>query len=116
VDLVILRPSLERLAVEPEQDGKRAPQGRERHVEHDGRDVAGADDPGCDELAEAVAPQVLVDRDGDEDRARNGLVRVDGVGGRDAGDGGDLDAGAGVADDDDDLVVLLVLLRIGYKN
>ncbi len=102
--LIILSPLPECLSVEPEQDAKRAPQRGQAHVQHDRRDVAVRDDPWRYELAEAVAPQVLVDGDGDKYRARDRLVRVDGIGGSDTGDGGDLDARAGVANDDDDLV------------
>lgn len=110
VHLVVPRPPPERLPVEPEQDAEGAPQRRERHVEHDRWDVARADDPRCHELGEPVAPEVLVDGDGDEDAAGDGLVRVDGIGGGDAGDGGDLDTGARVADDDDDAPVPRVLV------
>ena len=88
------------LADEKEQDAKAAPQEDQRHVEHDRRDEAGADGPRRDELAEAVAPHVLVDRNCDEDRAGYGLVRVDRVRRGDGRDRGDLDARAGVADDD----------------
>lgn len=75
----VARPLPERLADEEEQDGKRAPQEDEAHVGHDGRDKASFDGPGRDELGEAVAPDVLVDRDGDHDGTGDGLVTIDGV-------------------------------------
>ena len=37
-------------------------------------------DPGRDEHRESVSPDVLVDSDGDEKTACDGLVAVDGVG------------------------------------
>ena len=98
------------LSNKEEQDPEAAPQKDQAHVEHDRRDEPSADRPRGDELAEAVAPEVLVDGDGDEDRAGDGLVGVDGVGGGDGRDGGDLDARAGVADDDDDTPVPFVLI------
>lgn len=99
MNLTILTPRAKRLPIVPKQHAKKTPQRNKAHVGHDGRHVAAADDPGRDELAEAVAPDVLVDGDGDEDGAADGLVRVDGVGAGDGGEGGDLDAGAGEADD-----------------
>jgi len=113
VDLAILGPLPEGLAAEPEQHAEQAPQRDERHVGHDGWDVAGLDGPGGDELAEAVAPDVLVDGDGDEDGAGDGLVAVDGVGGGDGGESGDLDTGAGVTDDDNHLPVPCMLIAKG---
>ena len=72
-------PLPERLANKVEQDAKRAPQEDKRHVQHDGRDEAAGNGPWCDEFAKAVAPEVLVDSDGDEDGAGDGPVAVDGV-------------------------------------
>ena len=93
------------LAPEVEEDAKAAPEEDERHVQHDGRHETASNGPRCDEFRKAIAPDVLVDRDGDEDGAGDGLVAVDRVRGGDGGDGSDLDPGAGVADDDDDLEV-----------
>ena len=103
MDGIILGPLSEGLALVVEQDAKGAPQKDEGHVQHYGRDIAVRDDPGRDELAEAIAPQVLVDGDGDEDAAGHGLVAVHGICRGDGWDGGDLDTGTCVSDDDDDL-------------
>lgn len=92
-------PLSERLAVEVEDNAERTPQEDQTHVEHDWWQVPIGNDPRRDELAETISPHVLVDSDRHEDRSRNGLVRVDGVGRRDGRDGGDLDAGAGISDD-----------------
>ena len=93
------------LAPEVEEDAKAAPEEDERHVQHDGRQETASNGPRRDEFRKSIAPDVLVDRDGDEDGAGDGLVAVDRVRGGDGGDGSDLDPGAGVADDDDDLEV-----------
>ena len=103
MNATLRRPLPKHLALPPEQHAKRTPQKDETHVRHDGRQIPARHDPRRDELAEAVAPHVLVDGDGDEDAARDGLVAVDGVGRGDGGQRGDLDAGAGEADDDDGL-------------
>ena len=87
------------LPAKPKHDPKKTPQRNEAHVRHDGRHVTLGDDPGRDEFGEAVAPDVFVDGDADEDGAADGLVAVDGVGGGDGGEGSYLDAGAGEADD-----------------
>jgi hypothetical protein len=101
VDLAVPGPSSERLSLVVEQNAEQTPKQDKRGVGHDGWNVPVGDDPGGDELAEAVAPHVLVDGDGDEQAAGDGLVRVDGVGADHAGQGGDLDAGARVANEDD---------------
>lgn len=110
MNLGILGPPTEGLAEIPEHDTEETPQGDERHVGHDRRDEAGLDGPRCDELGEAVTPNILVDGDGDEDAAGNGFVGVDGVGGGDGGQGSDLDTSAGVAEPDDEAVVPGVLV------
>lgn len=114
--LVVLRPSSEGLAVEPEQDAERTPQSREGHVKHDRRNVSRGHNPGRDELGEAISPKVLVDSDRDEDRARDGLVRINGIGRRDTGDSSDLDTSAGVADDDDDAPIPAILIADGVDD
>lgn len=96
-------PFSERLADKVEENTERAPQKDERHVQHDGRDEAARNGPRRDELAEPVAPDVLVDGDGDENGAGDGFVAVNSIGGGDGRDGGDLDAGTGVANNDDGL-------------
>jgi len=94
-----------RLPKVPKHNAHEAEERNEGRVGHDGRHVAALLAPGGDELGEAVAPDVLVDRDGHEDGARNGLVGIDRVGGGDCGQGGNLDARAGVADYHDYLCV-----------
>lgn len=65
--LRVPRPLPERLPIEPENDPRQAEEEDQTHVRHDGRDVSALDDPRGDELREAVSPDVLVDRDGNED-------------------------------------------------
>ena len=91
------------LPVEKEDDAEGAPQHGQAHVQHNRRDIAGFLGPWRDELAESVAPQILVDGDGDEDGSNDGLVAVDGIGTCDSWQGGDLDTGASVANDDNNL-------------
>jgi hypothetical protein len=88
---------------------KRAPQEDQAHIEHDGRYNACLDRPRRNELRKAVAPEILINGDGDEDGARDGLIAVNCVGGGDGGDAGDLDAGAGEANDYDDLEWLVLV-------
>ncbi len=70
-------PLSERLPIEPENDPRQAEEEDQTHVRHDRRDVSALDDPRGDELREAVSPDVLVDRDGNEDRSRNRFVGID---------------------------------------
>lgn len=100
---IILGPLAEGLTHVIEQDTKSTPKEDERHVQHDGRHVAVCNDPRGDELAEAIAPQVLVDGDGDEDATGHGLVTVHGVCGCDGWNRSDLNPGTCVSDDDNDL-------------
>ena len=74
------RPLPERLAVIPENNGCQTPQDDQTHVRHDRRDISALDDPWSYELREAVAPDVFVDCNRDEDGAGDRLVGVDGVG------------------------------------
>ncbi|EEP78143.1 predicted protein [Uncinocarpus reesii 1704] len=82
------------------RDSKRAPQYGQAHVHHNGRDKAMPHRPRGDELADAVAPEVLVHSDGNKDTSRNRLIAVDGIGADNGGDGSNLDTCACVADDD----------------
>jgi hypothetical protein len=53
--------------------GHRTPQCRQAHVERDRGYIAASDDPVGDEFGEAVTSQVLVDGDGEENRAGDRL-------------------------------------------
>ena len=97
----IPRPPPKRLPAEIKQDAEETPQQDQGHIRHDRRHKARLNHPRSNELRESVPPHVLVDGDGDHQGAGDGLVGVDGVGGRHGGERGDLDAGGGVADDDD---------------
>lgn len=97
------RPPSELLSIEVEWNRAKTPQRRQAHVQHDRLDEPLLHDPWRDELAEAISPEVLVDGDGDKDRAGHGLVAVDGVGAGDGGEGGDLDACCCISNDDNDL-------------
>lgn len=79
-------PSSERLSLVVEQDAEETPQQHQRAVCHDWWDKSSFFDPRGNELGEAVAPDVLVDGDGNEEGASDGFVRVYGVGGYDGGD------------------------------
>jgi len=61
------RPSSELLAIEVERDGAETPQCCQGHVQHDRLDEPALFYPRSDELAEAIAPEVLVDSDGHHD-------------------------------------------------
>ena len=99
-----------------EQQTRRTEQERQAHVRHDRWQEPGLLDPRADELGETVAPEVLVDGDGDEDGTGDGFVAVDGVGADDGGDGSDLDSGAGEADDDDGFPGPFVLVAEGHDE
>lgn len=103
MDLRVLRPTPKSLPKKPKDNPTTTPQRNQTHIRHDGWDVPALFDPGRNELAEAVAPDVLIDCDGDEDGACDWFVGVDCVGGGDGGEGCDLDTGAGVAYYDYDL-------------
>ncbi len=81
----ILRPPAHPLAKEVKYHTKRAPQEDQAHIQHDRRDIPISNDPRRDEFAEAISPNVLVDRNRHEDAACNWLVAVDGVGGCNGG-------------------------------
>lgn len=102
--LALRRPPAELLPPDPKHGTASAAQGGQAHVRHERRDVPPAHDPGRHELRDAVAPDVLDHRDGDEHGPGRRLVGVDGVSGRDGREGGDLYPRAGEADDDDDLI------------
>lgn len=97
------RPTSELLPVEVERNRTKTPQRRQAHVQHNRPDEPLLHDPRRDEFAEAIPPEILVDRDGDKYRAGNRLVAIDGVGAGDGREGGDLDACRCVSNDDNDL-------------
>lgn len=74
--LRIAGPFPERLSIEPEQDPSRAPESGQTHVHHDGWDVSRSLNPRSNELRESIAPEILVDGDGDEQRASNRFVGI----------------------------------------
>lgn len=104
MDIAVSRPLSKRLAEEPENDSRQAPERNQRHISHDGRNEARLSSPWRDELAESVTPHVLVDRNGHEDGASYGLVRIDGIRRCDGGQGSNLDTRAGVTNDNDGLL------------
>jgi hypothetical protein len=113
MNIAIPTPPPERLPVEVKHKPKQTPQRNQPHIRHNRRHKPALLHPRRDELRKPIPPDVLVDRDSDHERASDGFVRVDGVGGEHAGEGGDLDAGAGVADDDDGLPIPFVLVAEG---
>lgn len=106
MDLAVPRPPPERLPLEPEQDSEQAPQRGKRHIYHDGYDVSALESPRCDELAEAITPHVLIDRDRDKDAASHWLVTVNSVGRRDGRESRNLDSCASKPDYHDNLFVV----------
>lgn len=74
VHRAVLGPSPERLPLVVEENTKQAPEQNKRGIGHDGGDEAISDGPIGDELAESVAPHVLVDGDADEQAAGDRLV------------------------------------------
>ena len=101
--VTMLCPFPESLPIIEKQDPEQAPEGNQGHVGHDGWHVPAGNDPWRDEFGEAVAPDVLVDRDTDEHATGDGFVAVDGVGGGNSGESGYLDTGASIANDDNGL-------------
>ncbi len=67
MDLGVSGPLSERLSKKPENNTRKTPKEDQTHVCHNRRDVTTLDDPRCNELRKAVSPDVLVDRDSDED-------------------------------------------------
>lgn len=65
--------------------------------------ITGFDGPWGDEAGETVSPDVLVDGDGNEERACDRLVRVNGVGRDNGRKGGDLETSGTESKDDDGL-------------
>lgn len=108
VDTIIPSPSPKGLAFEPEQNPEQTPKDGQSHVSHDGFHEATLFNPRRDEFREAVAPQVLVDSNGNEDTPRDRLVRVNGVGRSDCGQCCNLDTRTSISDDDNDLFIRLV--------
>jgi hypothetical protein len=113
MNITLPTPPPKRLPLEIKHKSKQTPQRDQPHIRHDRRHKPALLHPRRDELCEPIPPDVLVDGDGDHERAGHGFVRVDGVGGQHARQGGDLDAGAGVADDDDGLPAPFVFVAEG---
>lgn len=117
MDFRLGRPFPAPLTPEVKGDAKQAPQCEEAHVQHNGREIAILLYPRRDELAKSVAPDVLVDGDGDKERAGYGLVAVDSVGTGNGGERRDLNPGSSVAYYDDCLSFFLILSdQIREKN
>lgn len=79
MDHRISRPAAKRLTLPPEKNPEQTPQGNQRHVGHDGRDISVRQNPRRDKLGIAIAPEVLVDSDSDKDGTGHGFVRIDRV-------------------------------------
>lgn len=109
MDRIIPGPLPESLAHEIEQDTEGTPEEDERHVEHNGRNISVRNDPRGNELAESVAPQILVDGDGDEDTTGHRLVAVYRICRCDGWDCCDLNTRASVSNDYDNLGDMLVM-------
>ena len=99
----VLSPPPECLPLIVEQESKQAPQQDQAPIRHDGRNIPIRNNPIGDELAEPIPPHILVDRNADEQAARNRLVGVDGVRADNTGKGRDLDSSACIPNQDDGL-------------
>lgn len=91
-------PSSELLAVEVEWNRKETPQCTQTHVQHDRLYKSRFLNPGGDEFAKPVSPDILVHRDGHEYRACHGLVAVHSVCASDGRQCGNLDACCSITD------------------
>ena len=89
-------PSPELLPIQVKRNGKETPQGTQAHVQHDWLHKATLCNPWRDELAETIAPHILIDRDSDKDRAGNGLVAIDSIRADDGWQGSNLYSGGSV--------------------
>lgn len=92
----IFRPPSEPLPVEPEYHSSGAKECSKCHVGHQGWYEPSRLAPGRNEPAKAITPQVLGDRDDDEETASNRLVGVDGISRRYRRESGGLDSCAGI--------------------
>ena len=101
--ITIPSPASKPLPKVPKDDARGAPKRDQAHIRHDRHHEAARYCPRRDEFGEPVAPDVLVDRDGHEGGAGDGLVAVDGIGGGHGWECCDLHACTTVADDDDGL-------------
>jgi hypothetical protein len=99
-------PLPKRLTEIPENNACRTPQYNQTHVRHDGWNIAALDDPRRDELGEPIAPDILIDSDSDEDRACDGLVRVNRVRRGDGWKCCDLDSGTCISNNHNHLDVV----------
>lgn len=72
--------------------------------------------PRCDELSKAITPQILVDRDGYEERSSDWLVRIDSVGTSNSWQSSDLDSSACEANNDNGFPRPLLLVSHGNNN
>ena len=91
------------LPKEPKDDARSTPECNQAHVRHDWRHEPTLQRPRRDKFGEPVAPDVLVHGDGNKDRAGDGLVAVDGVGGSHGWECRDLDSCAAEPDYDNGL-------------
>lgn len=86
------------LAIVIKDDPTSTEKGCQTHVQHDSGNEATALRPWRNELAQAVAPEVFVHSNGDEDASGNGLVAVDSVRAGDRWKCSYLDSNGGIAD------------------
>ena len=112
----ILTPPPKRLPLPPKQPPKQAPQQNQTRIRHNRRNKPILLRPHRNKLAKPIPPNVLIDRDAHKQATCHGLVAIDGVGGGDGGERGDLDAGAGEADDDDGFPGPVVLVADGHDD
>lgn len=100
VDPRLACPSPELLPVKVEWNSKQTPQSTQAHVQHNRLYKATLCNPWGDELAEPIAPQILINRNSDKDRAGNGLVAINSIRADDCWQGSNLYAGGSVSNYD----------------
>ena len=113
--LRISGPLSESLSIEPENNTSQAEEENQAHVGHNRRNITTLDNPRGDELRESVAPNILVDRNGDENGSCDWLVRIDRVSRRDGREGSDLDTSTSVTDDHNYLFLVSRVLLISWE-
>jgi len=105
MNLRVSGPLPEGLAIEPKYNSEQAPKEGKGHVRHNGWNISVCRNPWGDELAETITPDVLVDRDGDEDASSHRFIRVNCVCRRNSGQCSYLDACTSISNDNDGLRV-----------
>ena len=109
-------PLPKRFPIIPKYNPSKTPQQNKRHVRHNRRNIAILNNPRRNKLRESVTPNIFINRNRHENWTCHRLVRVDGVCWGDWGESGNLDTGAGVANDYDDLFSISIFIMDGEES